>query len=218
MKIMKNKNIFKKMFNKKILIILFLTIHLAISLKSTDFCIVKQQECKGFYNYKQNYQIECKLIKCHGKISYDCGSHLCSKNKADCNEYKNMKYYEKIYKYQGLNFNNMNLTEKLTHLKIFDKQVPICPNKAYKFNSKDFCLNGVNCIEKSRTFSFMIGSSISARQIDCECPSKQRFKCGKYCVADSLACSYFKPVNGKIPTYQNKIKDCGNDNVTRTAW
>ena len=49
-------------------------------------------------------------------------------------------------------------------------------------------------------------------QIDCECPSKQSFKCGKYCAKNSLACVY----NGKIKNkkhFQN-ITLCGNDNVT----
>ena len=51
------------MFQKKILIILFLTVDLTLSLKSSDFCILKQQkECKGFYNKEQNYQISRSLF------------------------------------------------------------------------------------------------------------------------------------------------------------
>jgi len=213
------------MFNKSNLIILFLTVNLAISLKSTDFCIIKQQECKGFYDYHQNYQIKCELIKCHGKTSYDCGLHLCSRNKSECNEYKYMKFYEKIYKYEGKTF-NLDLTEKLTKLindlQLFEKRVSICPNKAYEFNSNDFCLNGLNCIEKRKDRRFLeigniYGSSITVRKIDCKCPANQSFKCGKNCVAHSFACSYFKSMNGKVLN-KSTIRNCGNGNVTRTIW
>ena len=36
------------MFHKNILIFSCLIIHLTSGLKSTDFCILKQQECKGY--------------------------------------------------------------------------------------------------------------------------------------------------------------------------
>ena len=43
--------------NKKSLTFLFLlTLHLAIGLKSSDFCILKQEECKGFNIYVNNFQ------------------------------------------------------------------------------------------------------------------------------------------------------------------
>ncbi len=68
------------MFNKKSFIILCLTLHLTIGLKSSDFCSLKQQECKGFYDKQQNYEIKCNPIKCHGKFNYDCESNTCSNN------------------------------------------------------------------------------------------------------------------------------------------
>ena len=36
-----------KIFNKKSILFIFLTLHLVIGLKSIDFCLSKQKECKG---------------------------------------------------------------------------------------------------------------------------------------------------------------------------
>lgn len=56
------------MFNKKSLINLFLLFNLAMSIKTNNFCFIKQKECKGYY--KQHYQIKCELIKCHGTFKH----------------------------------------------------------------------------------------------------------------------------------------------------
>ena len=32
-------------------------------------------------------------------------------------------------------------------------------------------------------------------KIDCKCPSKQSFKCGKICASDSNACDYYQAIN-----------------------
>ena len=61
------------MLNINSLKILFLTINLTISLKSNNFCFLKQEEeqqleCKGYYDYQQNYYTKCEPIKCHGYI------------------------------------------------------------------------------------------------------------------------------------------------------
>jgi hypothetical protein len=45
-----------KIFNKKSILFIFLTLHLVIGLKSIDFCLFKQQECKGIYD--KNYRCE----------------------------------------------------------------------------------------------------------------------------------------------------------------
>ena len=50
-------------------------------------------------------------------------------------------------------------------------------------------------------------------QIDCECPSKQSFKCGKYCTKDSLACDFYT-LNSNMKYYFRKIAHCGNENIT----
>ena len=64
---------------KKYLIILFVKLHLTISLRSSDFCILTQQECKGFYDEFQMYEKNCNIIKCHGDLSYQCGLKVIKK-------------------------------------------------------------------------------------------------------------------------------------------
>ncbi len=58
---------------KEYLIILFVTLHLTTSLNTSHFCSLTQQECKGSYDDFQIYEKKCKIIKCHGDLSYQCG-------------------------------------------------------------------------------------------------------------------------------------------------
>ena len=112
------------MFNKNTLILLLLTFNLAKSLKSIDLCILKQKECKGFYNEQENYEIKCDLIKCYGKLNYRCGSNICSKSIIECNEYNKMTLYNKIILESKTNDTFMAmkyLKDKLT-FKLFIKQ------------------------------------------------------------------------------------------------
>jgi len=82
------------MLNKKILAILCLTLHLTVSLKSLSFCHLKQQECKGFYDEKHNYQTKCELIKCNGAFKYECGStNICSNSITKCKKYSEMMIF-----------------------------------------------------------------------------------------------------------------------------
>ena len=60
------------MFNKKSLTILLLNLHLAISLKSSNFCSLRQ------------------VKKCPSEFGNDCGSNVCSHIKTECND----KYHE----------------------------------------------------------------------------------------------------------------------------
>ena len=56
----------------KSLIILSLIQNLIIFyLKSTDFCLQKQQQCKGFYDKHENYHMKCddESIKCHDEYN-----------------------------------------------------------------------------------------------------------------------------------------------------
>ena len=64
--------------NKKSLIFL-LTIHLVISLKSNDFCILKHKECKGLLCDEES-------IKCQEPFNNDCGFNICS-NKGSLNSF-----------------------------------------------------------------------------------------------------------------------------------
>ena len=70
-------------FNENIIFLFLFTLHLTLGLKSTDFCILKQKECKGYYDKYQNYQINCESMKCQNNnklFKYECGiSNICSK-------------------------------------------------------------------------------------------------------------------------------------------
>ena len=209
------------MFKKILLIILFLTLNLTFSLKSSDFCILKQQECKGFYDEKKSYQIKCDLIKCHGHLAYDCEtseSKICSKNKFECHEYNNVDSYMKImniikmndYKYSSKN------SIAIVKVKAFINGVKECEKKIYEFKSNDFCLNGKNCYEFRRDmkgFGFNYRSLITVKKIDCKCPIiQQSFRCGQYCATDSNACDQYNKTIHKNQFYN--IKECINHNVT----
>ncbi len=194
------------MIFKKSLIFL-LALNLAATLKPNDFCKLKQQECKGFYDKQHNYHIKCELIKCNGAFTNDCGFNICSKNKNKCTDY--FYFYSKL----ALTVPAIDVWfvwfEKQKKIQLFNKHVPVCKNKIHKFESKDFCSNEGNC--------FMINNYLNSlglirkitNKIDCKCPSKQSFKCGKYCAANSIACDFFR--SNKL---KNKIIDCDNQNIT----
>jgi len=111
------------MFHKNILIFLSLIIRLTSGLKSTDFCILKQKECKGYYDKQQqeNYQIKCNPIKCNGKLSYECESNarICSLDKKECTDYYNFKFFSI----------HLKLTTKIQS---FNKEIKYCQKKIYK--------------------------------------------------------------------------------------
>ena len=193
------------MFNKKSLIILCLTLHLTIGLKSSDFCSLKQQECKGFYDKQQNYEIKCNPIKCYGEFNYDCGLNTCSNNLDECSKFKIMNTIAFERQPMKLMLSGNHLREK-NQVKLFNKQIKDCKNKVYEFDSNDFCENGRNCMTVIGYGHLKMG-----KQIDCKCPVNQSFRCEKYCTTDSSACDYFKS-NEKSNHFSN-IKDCGNSNA-----
>ncbi len=208
------------MFHKNILIFLSLIIHLTSGLKSTDFCILKQKECRGYYDKQQqeNYKIKCTPIKCHGKLAYECESNsICSVNKIECDEYRQMDSYRKIINtVQTFNTKFANKHSMITNkIQSFNKEIKYCQNKYYKFKSNDFCLNGKNCAEVRKEligFGFSYRKITITRKIDCKCPASKSFKCDKYCTTDSIACDYYKSL--KIQNQFSNINECGNNNVT----
>jgi len=202
------------MINIKSLIFV-LTLHLAATLKPNDFCIRKQQECKGFYDRKHNYHIQCELIKCNGAFKNDCGFSICSKNENNCINY-NYFYLKLAMTTPAIDaFFAIKDFEKQKKFRLFNKQIPGCKNKIYKFESKDFCTNEKgNCFVINNYFNrFALNRKIT-HKFDCKCPSKQSFKCGKYCAANSIACDFIK--SNKI---KNKIiADCDNQNITFSRY
>ena len=53
--------------NIYILLLLFLIIfNLTYCMRSNDFCIPKEEECKGLYDNHHQYQTQCNTLKCNG--------------------------------------------------------------------------------------------------------------------------------------------------------
>jgi hypothetical protein len=181
-----------------IIIMLFLLIiDLTIGLKSTDFCVLKQQEYKGFYDEKLNYQIKNESINCHGSFSYNCGANICSINEIQCTKYNKYKNVT-LGKYKS--YKKLNKEKKFNS---FNKHIRDCTHKTYKFESNDFCLNGKNCkeVQHNRYRIYY--------EIDCKCPAEKSFKCGKYCTTGSDACNYYNNTNNSSEYFDN-INGCGN--------
>jgi hypothetical protein len=199
------------MFFRSILTILFLTLlalDLTIGLKLNDFCIEKQQECKGFYNENQSYHTKCELIKCHSKFNNSCGLNYCSRKKTECIQFHDLNSQMNILIQTKPITPTLfaKYSEIITEFNIFKNKFKDCENKLYQLNLNDFCLNGINC-KKLTDYGF----HQMTKRIDCKCPSKQSFKCGKYCTKDSIACDYYK-TNEKNKHF-NKINDCGNNHI-----
>ncbi len=194
------------MIKKISLILLFLTIHLTISLKSTDFCIPKQQkECNESYI---SNKIKCNTIKCHGTFSYDCGSDICSNNMTECKKYNDKKSFLKnAFRTRIMLILSVSVKQlkEENDFELLNKQIKECGKEediVYKFKSADFCLNKRSCRVIIRYRHQKINE-----KIDCKCPKEQSFKCDIYCTSDSLACDYYKSNKNK-QYFQNIISIC----------
>jgi hypothetical protein len=195
------------MFNKKILIILLIKLHLALALRSANFCILKQKVCKGSYDTKQNYQTKCDLVECSDEIfSFECSNDICSNNKTECNKYKQLNSY----------FSNSKFREKYFQKKMnfdtFNKNLKECDKKTYKLNTNDFCLLGLVCVKK-QVAPTSLGYNYVNKRIYCKCPNEKSFKCAKYCTNDSIACDHLKS-NFSNNTFIANINSCNNSNVS----
>ena len=190
------------MFNKNILIFLFTFLHLTISLKKSHFCIRKQQECKGSYDYSsnKNYKIKCNPIKCHGKINYDCGSNLCSKGSSECKKYIKLdENFKILIRKEPIDPDlAVKYLEKRKKYNSFTKRIKQCPVIVYEFDSNDFCLNRKVCME-TRKFLKGLGYHLVKKQVACKCSSELSFKCDKFCTKNSNACDFYKSKNNIDP-------------------
>jgi len=195
------------MFNKKSLILILLALNLATSLRINDFCVRKQEECKGFYDEKQNYKTECNLIECYGTHSKQCkNSNICSTNVTECDIYNQLETLFKMY--LEIEYINPKLAAKYKEQKkkfiLFNKKIKECEIKAYHFDTNDYCVNGKNC-----KTAFGYGFLKTIKQTDCKCPKKLSFKCGDFCTKNSDSCDYKSKNKNKL----SKINNCGNQNT-----
>jgi hypothetical protein len=187
------------MFQKKFLIIVLLNVHLAISLKSRDFCI-RNQVCG---------KKKCKLIKCPDKtFSNDCGSDICSKNITECKKYNDRKLYLNI-EFDSRIFHALSTKQQIENEKFefFKKHILDCKFVDSKFKPNDYCLMNDKICRIVHHFRYQK----IIEEKDCECPKKQSYKCGKYCTTNSLACEYFE--SNKIKKRLNNITNCSNDEI-----
>ena len=196
------------MLNKKSLMLILFALNLTISLMVNDFCIRKQEKCKGFYDEKQNYKIKCNLVECYGTYSNQCNNlNICSKNITKCDKYNQLESLMKMY--LEIEAINPKYASKHTGQKkkfyLFKKNIKDWKNKAFRFDSNDFCLSGKNCWKTTG-----IGYLKTIKKIDCKCPIKLSFKCGEYCAKDSNACDYYKSIKN-FP----KINNCGSRNNSK---
>ena len=105
------------------------------SLNPTDFCILKQQECKTIYGRFLSNEIQCSLIKCHGTYENECGSNICSNNITECNKFIqiNIKQNTLLAKnILNLMYSVKNIQE-IKKIKLFTKQIEDCEDKIYQF-------------------------------------------------------------------------------------
>ena len=196
------------MFNKKIQIIILLTVNLVLSLKSTSFCRIEINVCQGYYDFKQIYQTKCNLIECSDRFKIKCfNSNICSNDIKECNDYKqlNSNVYIFISKLIGIK------SKKRDQLEKFNRHIRLCKNNIYKFNTNDFCVNGLNCMDKLVSLTSR-GNKQANKIVDCKCPNELSFKFSKYCTKDSIVCDFSFKSNTN--TLFNNIKNCGNGNVT----
>lgn len=190
------------MFNKKILVILFLIFNLTLSLKSINFCKLEQKVCKGYYDTKQKYQTKCGLNDCPKKFSIKCSINICSNNKTECKVFKQLNSYVNYVLEKEDKIN-----PKIEERNKFIKHTEVCENKIYKYDSNDFCFAGMSCIKRFVSLSGL-GYNYANKKIDCKCPIEYSFKCGRYCTIDSNACDYYKSNENKI--LFSKINKCSN--------
>jgi hypothetical protein len=183
-------------------------------MRSNDFCIPKQEECKGFYDNHQQYQTQCNTLKCNGDLNNQCGLKLCSKTTTDCYNYRTMiDSYLKIRRFSfRVFYTNKEVENKRDSIKSFNRLINNCANKIYQFNSGDFCINNSkNCFEKKKIRK-RFGYNYKFTQVDCKCPIEISFKCDKYCTTNSIACDYFKMNENKKKNTTNIISNCKNNN------
>ncbi len=196
------------MFNKTSLTLILLALNLTTCLIVNDFCVRKQEECKGVYDKKQNYKIKCNLVECYGTYSNQCGNlRICSKNITKCDKYNQLESLMKMYLEIEEIYPNLvaKYKEQKKNFYLLNKKIKNCKIKAYVFNSNDYCRNGKNCWT-----SFGYGFLKTIKQIDCKCPAKLSFKCGDFCTKNSDSCDY-KSNNNKNKL--SKINNCGNQNT-----
>lgn len=198
------------------------------SLKSTEFCKINQLECKGNYDSSDKYRLECSRIKCSGKHKYKCGEDKCTISQQECDAYlhlannvKMFKYNQEIQKYFFLRSKEDSILEReKKRLKDFNKNMPNCTLFVYQFSSRDFCVNGLNCLERKKILKSSRINYI-VKQTSCRFPDTLSYQCSKhFCSSNDISCNNFKMKNfiqnSSMIIKNFNIKRCGNDRTVIT--
>ena len=95
---------------KSIILVLIIlsSILKTLSLRQENYCKITQKECKGTYDYRNNYEEKCKNIKCGDQFGYQCNKDFCSIDKHSCDSYQNLKLLIKSIKNSNLFQKQMN--------------------------------------------------------------------------------------------------------------
>jgi hypothetical protein len=152
----------------KIIIILFFSISLMQCFKLKDFC---------FYDPTSiNNEFEC-----HGKLSFNCGGMLCTKNQYSCQVLSLFSMLDGIHNKRFISF--------------MDKIKDCIEPPKYKWNVNHLCLNTKECFKP-----LVSVWSFKMKPIKCKCKGKYSYNCNNddYCGLNKHACSGLKKKMAKI--------------------
>lgn len=165
-----------------------------LGLSPSDLCIKRADNCRNSFNRKQS---NCEL-KCDGKINFQCGLDICTRNGLSCKVFRDWTML--LAKLM-----NGNLVEsKLKYYENFIHSINYCQTGEYIWLPSHICINKKKCFEKIKWHSrLMFKGFENQRSVECECKGKFHSKCGNnpgYCGINEKACQQIK---------QRKIDDLG---------
>ncbi len=157
--------------NKKVILLLILTIKLTQSIQEAEFC------------YK--ISINNEVIKCeeNKKYNYDCSEGLCSVDRFSC---QSLTLFSTVRKYSRNDY--MYFKNKFES---FMNEIKECPEPAkYEWNPNDVCLNKKNCLN---TFNHRLWLWTNHKMSESKCKGKYNIRCNSdYCASDKRACENLK--------------------------
>lgn len=191
--------------------------HISFSLKADDLCSIVHQDCKGILDARNNYQVKCELVECHGKYPHRCGPNKCAIDARACDKYESFRieFLRKRFDFYTL-FNSYFKAFKEARqakLNFFNQNIPTCPEKPYEFKPNHMCLNGVNCYEKLKPLKNSNHNYI-IRHVNCTCAGIYNYNCNNsFCSISKQACDQFNQQYADQSLIKNGLSQCGNDNV-----
>lgn len=182
-------------------LIFILTFQLIACFSSRDLCNLVEKECKGVYDSRNNYRIECDFVKCHAKHKYACGPSRCSVDKETC---------ENFLKIPSIS---------LLKFKKVKENIRNCSIVPYHWQAQDICLNGRNCSQQV-VINMRSGNVKYEKVTNCPCRGHYSYNCGKtFCAINQKACKKLtvkleNTNNESILSILDSVKHCGNANLT----